>query len=679
MKKDKSALCIPFEAEDFTETDIGARIEEAVEEYNAVVDKYGLMHCNPAPKTKAYDKMYSAISMLSYFGAYLPNEFRRTIDILLFATVGRQRDKMIWKYGADEHAADIMGMLMDELDELSEEDYGKLMDSFLEPLDKWRALKVPKCRSKGAYALVYEIVRQCYEHKAYHTALKLAGLLYIADEQKKMPNLVKTFLLMGKILYELGYMEAAKRCFLFAGEDTDGQCLKDIPEQYHSLLLQETRLKISDKALEKQKALLDSKKRDDERKELGGKALDIYKEYEGGDLKERQKGVNTALKVFTEEPENYEAAAYLYFMAANVYFKNNNINTAYNCIKAAYDCKNGSQNGRILLFRALILGKMGRINEAHLYVFRSYLLESITDIMGMILDDLMIHRRCFMSDDDYAVLLEELAPPLYKWNALKAPECRAEGAYELMYEIIRYCHRRKAYRTAAKLSKLLYVMDDFGKKSNRAKTNILVGKILYDLGYRDIAEMCFLFADKETDGKGWEVLPERYLWYDNHYNRVKPEFVFSHPEMRNKEQAQEQKKAVARRKRTAAKALRIYQKYAQGDTEERLEGIDAAFKAFKEAPEVYEEAAYLYFLKANIYLEAYDFGSAYDCIMKAYDCKNGNKNAMVLLGITTILRKQGRKTEATAYALRAYLLLGRKFVLETLGESALEAVEKYLF
>ncbi|MCM1536469.1 MAG: hypothetical protein NC126_11155 [Clostridium sp.] len=65
--------------------------------------------------------------------------------------------------------------------------------------------------------------------------------------------------------------------------------------------------------------------------------------------------------------------------------------------------------------------------------------------------------------------------------------------------------------------------------------------------------------------------------------------------------------------------------------------------------------------------------------MKAYACKNGNKNAMVLLGITTILRKQGRKTEATAYAFRAYLLLGRKFVLEALGESALEAVEKYLF
>ncbi|MCM1536470.1 MAG: hypothetical protein NC126_11160 [Clostridium sp.] len=529
MEKDESALCIPFEAEELAETDIGKMIAEAVEEYNAVVDKYGLMHCNPAPKTKAYDKMYSAISMLSHFEAYLPNEFRQTIDILLLATAGRQRDKMIWKCGADEHAADIMRMLMDELDELSEEDYGKLIDDFMEPLDKWSALEAPKRRSKDAYALVYEILRQCYEHKAYHTALKLAGLLYIADEPKKMPNLVKTFLLMGKILYELGYMEAAKRCFLFADEDTDGQCLKDIPEQYHSLLLQETRLKISEKALEKQKALLDSKKRDDERKELGWKALDIYKEYEAGDLKERQKGVNTALKVFTEEPENYEAAAYLYFMAANVYFENDNINTAYNCIKAAYNCKNGSQNGRILLFRALILGKMGRTNEAHLYVFRSYLLESresITDIMGMILDDLMVHRRCFLSDDGYAVLLEELAPPLNKWNDLKAPKCRAEGAYELMYEIVRYCHKRKAYRTAAKLSKLLYVMDDLGKKSNRAKTNILVERFYttWGIGISRRCAFCLRtriptaragrFSPKATCGMtGTTTKPSRNLYF----------------------------------------------------------------------------------------------------------------------------------------------------------------------
>lgn len=29
---------------------------------------------------------------------------------------------------------------------------------------------------------------------------------------------------MGKILYELGHLEVAKRCFLFADEDTKGEC-----------------------------------------------------------------------------------------------------------------------------------------------------------------------------------------------------------------------------------------------------------------------------------------------------------------------------------------------------------------------------------------------------------------------------------------------------------------------
>lgn len=99
---------------------------------------------------------------------------------------------------------------------------------------------------------------------------------------------------------------------------------------------------------------------------------------------------------------------------------------------------------------------------------------------------------------------------------------------------------------------------------------------------------------------------------------------------------------------------------------------------FTEEPEVYEEAAYLYFLKANIYLEEDELKKVYDCIKKAYKFKNGNINGMVLLTTAIILSRMGRSSEANVYIFRTLILLGAEFVEEKLGEEALEALEDYL-
>lgn len=90
-----------------------------------------------------------------------------------FVAVKRESD--------DDNTADIMGMIVEELGangELSKDDFEELLEDLAAPLVKWRSLKVPKYKDAEAYNVIYEIVLQCYEHKAYHTAQRMAALLY---------------------------------------------------------------------------------------------------------------------------------------------------------------------------------------------------------------------------------------------------------------------------------------------------------------------------------------------------------------------------------------------------------------------------------------------------------------------------------------------------------------------
>ncbi len=378
-------------------------------------------------------------------GIYRPNEFARILGILLFAKAGRVKSRLTFgaasydayessdteicrelvirdikvsgkenvnksfipltKETADDNVADILGMITDELGEIPDNDFEDLLDDFGSLLVQWRALEVPKCSEEDAYELVYELVQRCYEHKAYRTALRLSGLLYCADEPKKQPNLAKTDLLLGMVMYELGYMEAAKQCFIFADKDTKGKCWNDVPEKYRELLDKETKLEMTAEVSEVQKFIDDGiasgkikvytqeevdlyhagklevefpdpQKQEKERNKIGEKAIKAY---------EKNKSVEEALAVFTAEPEVYEQAAYLYFMQANAYLDDDDFENALTSIKKAYNCKNGRINGMVLLTFAIVLSKMGRYNEANIYIFRAYILfgkEFIVDKLG---------------------------------------------------------------------------------------------------------------------------------------------------------------------------------------------------------------------------------------------------------------------------------------------------------
>lgn len=315
------------------------------------------------------------------------------------------------KEDKEQNTADVLGILMEELGEekpLTEEQCRRLLEDFAELLNRWRNLEVPKVQQEGSYELIYEMVRLCFENRAYHTAMRLSGLLFVADQTKEKEHLSETLLLLGKVLYELKYLEAAKRCFLFVDKDTEGACLEAEEEKYRELLQQETKLEMNEELLENLRVLqekienneiklyteeerdrqssailhheeppipfIDLKKQKKAREKLGEKAVAKYEKYAQGTVEERLKGIEEAFAVLKEEPEVYEVAAYLYFLKGNCYLSQNDCETAYECFQKAYRCENGKRNGMVLFGMAVILGQMGKVQEATAYAFRAYIL-----------------------------------------------------------------------------------------------------------------------------------------------------------------------------------------------------------------------------------------------------------------------------------------------------------------
>lgn len=312
----------------------------------------------------------------------------------------------ISKEDKEQNVADIFGMVVEELESkkrIDEKKYKILLNDFAKPLEKWRNLEVSKSQHEGSYDLVYQIVETCYRNKAYHTALRISGLLFISDQTKNEENLSKSLFLMGKTAFELGHFEVAKRCFLFADEDTKGECWNNEDKRYNELLGQETRLELTDEIIEKDRQLqekvdrgemklytceevkkyrageldvpfVDLKKQAKNRMKTGEKAIKAYEKYAQGSMEERMEGIEEAFSVFTEEPQVYEAAAYLYYLKANLYITKNDYETAYKYFRKAYKCENGKRNGLVLLGTAITLSQTGRMKEATAYLFRTYIL-----------------------------------------------------------------------------------------------------------------------------------------------------------------------------------------------------------------------------------------------------------------------------------------------------------------
>ncbi len=420
-------LYIPLEEGDFLQKDIHNKIQSLVDKYN---DCFRLENSEKNSISAAQDILLACI------GEYCPIEYARAMTILLLALEKRNNSRSVWLSSSrisflsndleicrelvihsikeagkgtvkntnkefiplstenEEHnIADILGMIVDELasGQPSEELYDRLLADFAKPLEQWRNLEVPKTHDKEAYPLIYFIVENCYHNKAYHTAVRLSALLFVADQTKQKAHLSDSLYLMGKILYELGCMEVAKRCFLFADEDTKSHCWNTENLKYKEVMTQETKLEITKEILDKQKQIdekicsgklktysdeeidqyyagdleiefSDRQRLRKNRKTLGEKAVKIYEKSANTTPEERLQAIDAAFAIFTEAPEVYPEAAYLYFQKGNIYLDKGEFETAYDCFKKAYNCKDGKRNGMVL-FRSGYRVKPDGTNE----------------------------------------------------------------------------------------------------------------------------------------------------------------------------------------------------------------------------------------------------------------------------------------------------------------------------
>lgn len=431
------SLVYPYQGEKFALGNLSCRLQIKVDAYNENA------------KNKKYEEMGTIVSSLIMAGNGMEyrSEFSQAMVNLQFALEKRQNSRIIWELNVDssyehkdleicrelviraievvgkselsnrkifiplsneskeQNIADILGMITEELEAggLKEEKYQELLDDFAGLLKKWRELEVPKTRTQGSYELITGIIEACCKHKAYHTAVRLSGLLYAADRTKNKDYLPETMYLVGKVMYELGYMEVAKRCLMFADEDTDGECWKSGDEKYKDLLGQETKLELPEEIFEIQRQIdervksgeiklytpdevdsyfdgeleipiIDVKKQAKDRKKLGDKALKTYEKSAGGTKEERLQGIEKAFAVFTEAPEIYPEAVYLYIEKANIFSEAGDYSAACEELRKAYNCKDGKRDGKVLLGLAKALNSQGREKEAATYLFRTYIL-----------------------------------------------------------------------------------------------------------------------------------------------------------------------------------------------------------------------------------------------------------------------------------------------------------------
>lgn len=332
--------------------------------------------------------------------------------------------------------------------------------------------------------------------------------------------------------------------------------------------------------------------------------------------------------------------------------------------------------------------------------------QHVMDVLGMVMEELAAQGR--LDEALCQELLVDFAKPAMRWRAAEVPKIFEENAYETVYTLVSLCYKHKAYQCAMRLSGLLYATDlnlTVNHHHRLVDTSMLLGRLVYDLGYMEVAKRCFNLADKKTRGSCWEGLEQaevyRALLEQDTKLEVTAEVFRRQEEVRKKIESGEyklytphqirkirqremespfidSKKMEKERKKVGQKAINTYEKADKETVQKRLQAIEKAFEVFTEDFEVYEEAAYLYFLKANICMSAGDMDGAYEYFQKAYHCKNGKRNGLVLLGLAIWFSQKGRMNEATAYVFRAYIFCGKEFVIENIGEDPWSLVEEYL-
>lgn len=153
----------------------------------------------------------------------------------------------IIKENKNEHVMDILGFVTEELikkGELTDTICEELTEHLKSPLLRWRSLEVPKAAQADAHQIIKDIEDICFSYRAYETCLLLSPMLMIAGTDCQS-HYEESLLFVGKVLFELGYLEYAKNCFLrVAANGRESLLNTEENTKYHELLITDTFLVI---------------------------------------------------------------------------------------------------------------------------------------------------------------------------------------------------------------------------------------------------------------------------------------------------------------------------------------------------------------------------------------------------------------------------------------------------
>lgn len=163
----------------------------------------------------------------------LPNSGKEYVEVI-------KEDK-------NTHVADILGMIVEELQEkgvMTDGLYEELTEELQEYLIRWRELDVPKLNRKEAHPVMKAIEEICFQHQAYRTCLILSPM-YMLSGKECDDHFDESLFFIGKVLYELGYLEYARNCFQRVDANTNQACWSpEGEEKYRNLLKEETKLEV---------------------------------------------------------------------------------------------------------------------------------------------------------------------------------------------------------------------------------------------------------------------------------------------------------------------------------------------------------------------------------------------------------------------------------------------------
>ena len=205
-----------------------------------------------SPESSNY--LYDNLQAFMHYGQYsMPELCRETVTRELkntsksdLSNSGKEYIEVL-KENKNDHVFDFLGLVLQELqdkgtltDQLCEEVTEQLKDLAL----KWRKLDVPKTAKEESYLIMKEIANICFQHGAFRSCLILSPI-YMISGKKCQAHYEESLFFVGKVLYELGYLEYSKNCLQRVIENVgDAYFNQEENQKYKAILTKDTALEM---------------------------------------------------------------------------------------------------------------------------------------------------------------------------------------------------------------------------------------------------------------------------------------------------------------------------------------------------------------------------------------------------------------------------------------------------